>query len=388
MTATDVLVIGGGIVGLVASFELAAMGARVTLVDAGRNAGSTANAGSLHVQLQSRVMQLYPEQVPKIEAALPFYRKAVEHWEDLERKVGPFDLVRKGGLMLADGEAQLAFLERKAERERRRGLEVELLDRAALDRAAPWIAPEVHGAEICRDEGMLNPLVANSRMIAAAGRHGVRRETDRIRGIEVGSAGIEAVGERGAYRAGEALVAAAWGSGPLARSLGTPVPTVAEPLHMNITEACGQRIPYLVQHAEHSLTLKQLKTGQIVIGGGWPAEDRGPDRAPGVRARSLLGNVGLAARLVPAIRRLRLLRSWAGMNTTVDGVSVIGRLPGAPRVTMAVPGDAGFTLGPLVARMACALVLGRPPPEDPAQFSPARFGTSGAVARGVGYFPG
>ena len=235
---------------------------------------------------------------------------------------------------------------------------------------------------------MINPLVANSRMIAAIGRHGVRRETDRIRGIEVGSAGIEAVGERGAYRAGEAVVAAAWGSGPIARSLGTPVPTVPEPLHMNITEACGEGIAHLVQHAEHPLTLKQLKTGQIVIGGGWPAEDRGPDRVPGVRASSLLGNVGLAARLVPAIRRLRLLRTWAGMNTTVDGVSVIGRLPGAPRVTMAIPGDAGFTLGPLVARMACALVLGRPPPEDPAQFSPARFGTAGAPGPGNRWLSG
>ena len=388
MTATDVLVIGGGIVGLVASSELAEAGARVTLVDAGRNCGSTANAGSLHVQLQSRFMRLYPQHVPKVEAALAFYRKAVEHWESLERKFGPFDLVRKGGLMLADGEVQLAFLERKAERERLRGLDVEILDRAALVRAAPWVAPGVHGAELCRDEGMLNPLVANSRMIAAARRHGVRRETDRIRGIEVGSAVIEAVGERGAYRAGEAIVAAAWGSGPIVRSLGTPVPTMAEPLHMNITEACGERISHLVQHAEHSITLKQLKTGQLVIGGGWPAEDRGPDRVPGVRARSLLGNVGLAARLVPAIRRLRLLRSWAGMNTTVDGVSVIGRLPGAPRVTMAIPGDAGLTLGPLVARMACALVLGRPPPEDPAQFSPARFGTSGALARKIGDFPG
>ena len=121
MAATDVLVIGGGIVGLVASSELAEAGARVTLVDAARNAGSTANAGSLHVQLQSRIMRLYPEQVPRIEAALPFYRKAVDHWENLERKVGPFGLVRKGGLMLADDEVQLAFLERKAERERRGG---------------------------------------------------------------------------------------------------------------------------------------------------------------------------------------------------------------------------------------------------------------------------
>ena len=378
MAPTDVLVIGGGIVGLAASSELAQAGARVTLVDAGLNAGSTANAGSLHVQLQSRIMRLYPEQVPKVEAALPFYRKAVDHWEELERKVGPVGLVRKGGLMLADDAAQLAFLERKAERERRRGLDVEILDRAALERAAPWVGPETHGAELCRDEGMINPLLANSRMIAEIGRQGVARETDRIRGIEVGSTGIEAVGERGTYRAGEAIVAAAWGSGPIARSLGTPVPTVPEPLHMNITEPCAEGIRHLVQHAERPLTLKQLETGQLVIGGGWPAEDRGSDQVPGIRAHSLLGNVSLAARLVPAIRWLRLLRSWAGMNTTVDGASVIGRLPGAPRVTMAVPGDAGFTLGPLVARMACALVLGRPAPADPAPFSPARFGASGA----------
>ena len=378
MAPTDVLVIGGGIVGLVAAAELAEAGARVTLVDAGHNAGSTANAGSLHVQLQSRFMQLYPEQVPRVEAALAFYRKAVERWEALDRKLGPFEFVRKGGLMLADDEAQLAFLERKADRERSRGLDVEILDRAALDREAPWVAPGIHGAELCRDEGMINPLLANSCMIAELGRLGVSRITDRILEIEVGSAGVEAVGARGVYRAGEAIVAAAWGSGPIARSLGTPMPTMAEPLHMNITEACGQRIPHLVQHAEHPLTLKQVRTGQVVIGGGWPAEDRGPDRVPGVRARSLLGNVSLAARLVPACRSLRLLRSWAGMNTTVDGASVIGRLPGAPRVTMAVPGDAGFTLGPLVAQMACAPVLGRLPPADPAPFTPARFGVSGA----------
>ena len=69
-TRTDVLVVGGGIVGLVAAIDLAESGARVVVVDAGTNAGSTANAGSLHVQMQSRFMRLYPEQVPNIEQAI------------------------------------------------------------------------------------------------------------------------------------------------------------------------------------------------------------------------------------------------------------------------------------------------------------------------------
>ena len=360
MATTDVLVIGGGIVGLVASSELAAAGARVTLVDASRNAGSTANAGSLHVQLQSRILRLYPEQVPRIEAALPFYRKAVDHWEDLERKVGPFGLVRKGGLMLADDEAQLASLERKAERERRRGLDVEILDRAALDRVAPWVAPHVHGAELCRNEGMINPLLANSCMIEEIGRQGVRRETDRIRGIEVGNTGIEAVGERGTYHAGEAIVAAAWGSGPIARSLGTPVPTVPEPLHMNITEACGEGIAHLVQHAEHPLTLKQLKTGQIVIGGGWPAEDRGPDGVPGVRAHSLLGNVSLAARLVPAIRSLEAPSKLGGDEH--DRRRRLGHRPPPGRSPGDHGGSRGRRLHARAPRRAHGLRAGAGPP--------------------------
>ncbi len=40
---------------------------------------------------------------------------------------------------------------------------------------------------------------------------------------------------------------------------------------------------------------------------------------------------------------------------------------------MAIPGDAGYTLGPLVARMAAACVLGSERPQRRSRFSPARF---------------
>ena len=143
---------------------------------------------------------------------------------------------------------------------------------------------------------------------------------------------------------------------------------------MNITEAAAP-----IASATSSSTpsgrsrSSSSPPGQIVIGGGWPARDRGRDRVPEVLAASLLGNVALAARLAPAIGRLRVMRCWAGMNTTIDGASVIGRLPGAPRIAVALPGDAGYTLGPLVGRMAAAILTGAMPPEDPAPYAPARF---------------
>lgn len=373
MTRADVLVVGGGIVGLVAATELAGAGARVVLVDAGLNAGSTANAGSLHVQMQSRFIRLFPEHAPNVEAALPLYKQAAGEWAALEGKLGPIDLVRKGGLMLAESADQMAFLEAKARREAAKGLDVEVLDRAALDRVAPWIGPQIVGAELCRDEGKLNPLLANARLIEFCRSLGVARVSGRVDKLEVETGRIVARCGGATIEAREAVIAAAWGSGDLVSELGVAIPTRAEPLHMNITEACDQRIDMLIQHAERSITLKQFRTGQVVIGGGWPATDLGPENVPRVRADSFLGNVALAARLVPAIGSLRVIRTWAGMNTTADGASIVGRLPGAPRVVMAVPGDAGYTLGPLVAKAAAAIVLGAEPPFDTARYGPARF---------------
>lgn len=371
MTRPDLLVIGGGVTGICAAIAAAGAGARVRVIDSGQNAGSNANAGSLHVQLQSRFIRLFPDQAPNVEASLPLYLQAVREWARLDAAHGPFELVRKGGLMLAEGQEQLRFLEHKARREAGFGLDVEILDRAALDRIAPWLGPQILGAELCRDEGKLNPLVANARLRAQAQAMGVEFATDRIAALEPGAYPCAIGAKR--HEGAAIVVAAAWGSGGMLAGLGLNLPSRAEPLHMNITEPGVAMISHLIQHAERSITLKQFGSGQIVIGGGWPARGRGPDAVPEVLAQSMLGNVALAARLVPAIAGLRVLRTWAGMNTTVDGKTVLGPVPGVLGIILAVPGDAGYTLGPLVGRVAAELALGLPTVTDPAPYSPARF---------------
>ncbi len=373
MTAADTLVIGGGVTGTVAAIALAEQGARVTILDAGTNAGSDANAGSLHVQMQSRFMRLYPDQVANVEASLPFYREATEVWARFDEDLDGLDLVRKGGLMLAESADQLAFLETKAKREASKGLEVDILDRTALDKVAPWLGPQIVGAELCKDEGKLNPLVANAKIRAWAARLGVERRTVNVERLDQGPGDLSAVTSDGIFGADQVIVAAAWGSCDLVAPFGITIPSKAEPLHMNITEAGAPAIHHLVQHAERSITLKQFGSGQIVIGGGWPAASRGDTHPPAVASSSLMGNVALAAKLVPGIAGLRVIRTWAGMNTTTDGASVIGRLPQTERIIMAIPGDAGYTLGPLVGQAAAAIALGQKPDSDIGRFSPQRF---------------
>jgi glycine/D-amino acid oxidase-like deaminating enzyme len=274
--------------------------------------------------------------------------------------------------MLAEDAQQLDFLEAKSRREAARGLDVQMLDRRALDAIAPWLGPQIIGAELCRDEGKLNPLVANIRLRAVARSLGVVFVQDHIRSISADDR-VSLLGDKGSYCAEQLIVAAAWGSGELAKSLGLKLPSLAEPLHMNITEPAAAGIDHLIQHAERSITLKQLKSGQIVIGGGWPAQSRGNETVPEVMVGSMLGNVALAGKLVPGIAGLRVIRTWAGMNTTVDGKTVLGRVPGADRVIVAIPGDAGYTLGPLCGRLAAQIAADLPCETETAAFSPARF---------------
>lgn len=61
------------------------------------------------------------------------------------------------------------------------------------------------------------------------------------------------------------------------------------------------------------------------------------------------------------------------MITLLDAKSVIGPVPMTPCVIAAVPGYAGYTLGPLCGRVAAEMALGVPPAIDARPYSPARF---------------
>lgn len=372
MAEPDLLIVGGGITGQTAALAAAEAGARVTIIDLGHNAGSGTNAGSLHVQMQSRFLRLNPHLADSLESSLPLYLSAVAEWETLNRRLGGVELTREGGLMLAENEAQLAFLHDKAERETRKGLRVDILDRNALHRLAPWLSPDVIGAELCHDEGKLNPLVANRQMLDALAALGVEIVQDRVTAVTDGARPV-AHGTRD-RPCGAILIAAAWGAQALTDPLGLRLATPPEPLHMNITEPGDYRIHHLVQHAERPITLKQFRSGQVVIGGGWEASLAERDtHAPRIRADSMMGNVALAAKIAPGIGGLRVLRTWAGYNTPVDGKATIGEARRGGRVFLALPGDAGYTLGPVVGRTAACVALGLQTPVDPAPFDPARW---------------
>ena len=262
-------------------------------------------------------------------------------------------------------------LERKCARENRNGVETTLLDHTELQRVAPYLADTFRGATFCGLEGKVNPLLANAAIERQATASGavLKRETE-VHSIErAGSSFTINTGSK-RYLAQRLVIAAGAGSGSIAALLGAGFITQAEPLHMNVTDVAPPTIEHLVQHAALPVTLKQLNSGHVVIGGGWPA--RSGD-TPQVMLDSVLGNLELAGQMVPAITGLRLLRTWAGINPVTDLLSVLGSVDGVPGLYIALPGDAGYTLGPCCARLLADELLGRPAGYALEDFSPARL---------------
>lgn len=372
----DVLVIGGGIIGAVLALRLAQDGVEVAIVDAGTLAGSNVNAGSLHVQMQSRFIRLEtPERVTAVRRHMPLYVRSVREWEALAAELGSdIELFVEGGVMLAETPEQLRFLEEKCRAEEKLGLAVRMITGDELRRVAPYLSEHAIGAEFCADEGKVNTLLANRAIDRALRAKGVPIHRPlAVTRLERDGACFVATTPRGTIRAARVVIAAGGGSGALAAQLGVKLPVDSEPLHVNVTEPVAPMIKHLVQHADRQLTLKQFANGNVVIGGGRPAFMHERSGLPWVIRSSIEGNLSLCLHLAPWLAEVKLIRTWGGINAKTDGMPALGAAPGVPGLFVAVSGDAGYTLGPYCARLLAETMQGRKPDYDLTDFTPARF---------------
>ncbi|MEM9443041.1 MAG: FAD-dependent oxidoreductase, partial [Pseudomonadota bacterium] len=236
-----VAVIGGGVVGACLAHELAASGEDVLVVerDDVNLQASGANAGSLHVQLLSFDFGDKAEAGGGPAAAtLPLGPWAVSLWQELAEQCGKdFEIRITGGLMIAENETGLDFLQKKAALERRYGLDTEIIGRRDLQDLAPALADTLVGAAYAPSEGKINPLVATYSVMRRAERLGARllRSTDVI-ALEQDNGLWHLRTNRGVIKAGRMVNAA----GPWARQIGAmaglDVPVYSAPLQMIVTD--------------------------------------------------------------------------------------------------------------------------------------------------------
>jgi sarcosine oxidase, subunit beta len=363
----DVLVVGGGISGCAASYYLARAGHSVVLAEEDdlNTAASGRNAGSLHGQLQFEPYRTNGRQWSlDFLPALRFLNDSLAIWSTLGEELGTdLEVSTRGGLLAADTDEDAALVAEKVTLEAAHGFPAELVTGSALRSLAPYLSPAMVAAEYCASEGKANPLLAAPAFARAARQHGARiLIRTRVQTVGRCSGGFEVVTDGPAIRCAKLVLAAGGHIPALAAQLGIALPITDEPVQVHATEPMAPVIPHLVYYAGARLTLKQARSGTLLIGGGWPASADAATGHPTVSTASMRQNLRVAAQVAPWIASVRVIRAWAGVgNATPDLRPLIGEIPAAPGAFVGMFPHMGLTAGPLLGQVLAALVEGRDP---------------------------
>jgi sarcosine oxidase subunit beta len=393
----DVAVLGAGLVGCAAAYELARRGKRVIVVDQWEiNRGASGrNAGSLHFQIEPRMLNLLHEQPERLSQLITVNLQAIEDWRQLSRSVGKdAEVVMSGGVMVAESEAELTVLTKKSQLEIAAGLRVELIEGREVRRIAPYLTSNIRYAAFCRDEGHSNPRLITPAFARAATELGCQFS------LQTQVMSLEPIGQGWRLKArptsqsaappdsisidaGMVLMAAGAWAREILEPLGFSTPLTAHGLQMNVTQRTRSFMTHLVQHVGQQLSIKQLESGNVLIGGGWPAtlsaQPLGNDPAVNIIESSLYGNMEVALRVVPGISSLDIIRSWTGISSVApDHLPVLGPVQCLPGIFIAA-GGSSFTLGPTYARLIAELMSAGSTTLPLELYRPERF----AVARQI-----
>lgn len=361
----DVVVVGGGIVGLSAARALATAGARVVVVERRRVGAEASSAAAGMVAPQADA----DGPSPLLSLGLAARDEMLSLAPALQEETG-FDvgLSSRGLLLVALTEADEALLLRRRDWQRGQGLPVAELSAQDVREAEPNLGPVRRALYFAGDR-----CVDNVRLTRALAASAVARGTailsgrpvtslvvegDRVAGV---SAGTETV------RAGAVINAAGAWAGLLG---GDPAPPPVEPVRGQIVAFDMAPPPF--RHVVHSPRgyLVPRPDGRTLAGS--TMERAGYDKS--VTAAGLRAVLDLALEIAPVLADVRVSETWAGLRPgTPDGLPVVG--PGALAGLVHAGGlfRNGILLGPLVGRLAAELALGRAPAVDLGPFSPGRF---------------
>lgn len=373
---TEVVVVGGGVVGCSVAYRLAEAGRRVVLLErrglaagaSGRNGGMTGAGSSLHAaSAAGRAVYALTQ------ANLALLR-------DLPAELGAdVELRLPGTLDVMTTPEQHAHLAASVAEQRAAGIEATLLDRVEARRLMPALAPSILGAAFAADRGHLWPFALVHAFAEAARRHGaeIRIGTGVDRLLRAGErvVGVEAGGER--IPAEEVVLATNAYTPALLPELprGAIVPARGQIL---VSQPLPPLLPYPFGTNFDKEYGRQTPGGQILCGGFRRLDlNEGLGTTEERVTPPVLAGIGRTlCELFPVLRgRLSVVRAWAGiMGFTADGLPLIGRYEPVPGLTLAAGfNGGGFSWAAIVGRVVADLLCGRDVGFDLDPFRPDRF---------------
>jgi glycine/D-amino acid oxidase-like deaminating enzyme len=367
MAHPDFLVVGGGVVGLSVAWGLLNKGAKVTVIDAGPALpqASTANFGLVWLQSKGEKFPAYGVWTREAVDAWGAFADALQDASGIDTRYR-----RSGGLnyCLGDAEWQARSEKVSAMRAAHRTdpYQTRMLSRSELEQELPGVplGPDVCGASWNPHDGAVDPLRLMQALRVALSRRGADLIRADVGKVERRGAGyvVQAVGA--SWQAARLVLAAGLGNAVLAPQLGLHGSVRADRGQILVTERVPWRLPLPANG------LRQTPDGTVLIGATkegaqMDLQVTDPIRASGMAVRAL--------RIIPQLRHVRVVRSWAGLRTmSNDSAPVYATHPDMPGAT-AINCHSGITLASVHASVVAPWLLDGTHQDKVAPFTPRRF---------------
>jgi len=323
-SAYDVVIIGGGGHGLATAHYLAKVHGitRVAVLEKGWI--GSGNAGRNTTIIRSNYL---------LPGNNPFYELSMQLWESLEQDLNYNVMVsQRGVLNLYHSDAQRDAYVRRGNAMRLHGVDAELLDTAAVRRMLPLL--DFDNARFPIQGGLLQRRGGTARHDAVVwgyARAASDRGVDIIQNCEV-TGFVRAAGRivgvetsRGEIRAEKIGMAVAGNTSRVAHLAGLRLPIESHVLQAFVSEALKPLIPGVVTFGAGHFYVSQSDKGSLVFGGDLDGYNSYAQRGNLPTVEDVCES-GVA--LIPALGRVRMLRSWGGvMDMSMDGSPIIDRTP-------------------------------------------------------------
>jgi len=377
----DVLIIGGGVIGLAVGWRAAQRGLGVEVLERGEPGAATS---AVAAGMIAPIAEADPRERPLLELALRSARAYPAFVEELRELTGlDPGYLSCGTLMVARDGDEAAVLGREREMRARLGLEVTPLAPSRARELEPALAPALRGVLELPGDCAIDP-----RRLARSLVEALMREGGRLRRAEVSEVLIQQHRVSGVrlsdgqlLDAGAVLVAA----GPWSGSLPGIPPSARVPIRpvkgqlLRLRDPGGPGLVTRVLRMQPGYLVPR-GDGRYVLGAS--AEERGFDTTVTVGPiHRLLDD---AIELVPGLAELVIDELVAGIRPgTPDNLPAIG--PGAIDRLFWATGHYrhGILLTPVTAELATNALCGQEPSDLVEQVSPLRFAPAGATRQAI-----
>ena len=347
----DVIIIGGGLMGLSTALHLAHRGSKAIVLERhspGRHA-SGVNAGGLR-QLNRHI------------AEVPLTVAAAKMWQNIGELVdSDCDVVLKGQIRVAETETELQSLQARVDQLQAQGFNHEkIIDQATLYKLVPRLVKGCIGALYNPNDGSARPFHATTAFRNKALALNVQIKTGvEVLSIEQSHDGWQVDRNQGPFKAPKIVNCAGAWANRITSALGEDVPLTPKAPMLMVTERLPPFIDLVVGAVGHKLSFKQMQNGTVIIGGAYFARLNIENEQTEMDFTELKTSAQTVTSLFPHMAGVRIVRTWAGIEGFLpDNIPVIGPSSTADGVFHAFGFSAhGFQLSPVVGRIMSELIL-------------------------------